>query len=271
MSKSAPLFIITLACSTVLLTGALSPQSTATTETNTPLFRPQSTPTDAAHLLDEVIASLTPSPTSRGLDWLSMTIWQRMTDGENSFEAEGRLWRGPNQRIRLELDVKSQKRAKITHTCDGVTLRQLVQVGNEEPLLSTYLLPADGAPATAAEREAFLEQHGIADFLPLLRRLREGMKNPRQQTGLWQDLPAICISGEWSPRDDTPADLRPPLRPRACHVYLDAATRWPFRIEWWGSEKPSQSPRLLLQMEFRDVVANQPISPEVFSSVGSSR
>jgi hypothetical protein len=271
MSKSSALFIITMACSTILLTGALSPQSAATSGPGETLFHPQSPPTAAGRLLDEVIAGLTPSPTSRGAEWLSMTLWQKMTDGENSFEAEGRLLRGPKHRIRLELDVKSGKRAKVTHTCDGVTLRQLLHIGSEVPVLYTYLLPGDGTPATAAERETFLEQHGIADFLPLLRRLRDGLKNPTQQTGMWQDLPAICIAGEWSPRDDTPAELRPPVRPRACHVYLDAATRWPFRIEWWGSEKPSQAPRLLLQMEFRDVVLNQPIAPEVFSSVPASR
>src|SRR5262245_15050062 len=206
MSKSSVLFIITMPCSATLFTGALSPQSAATSGPCETLFHPQSPPTDAGRLLDEVIATLTPSPTSRGAEWLSMTIWQKMTDGENSFEAEGRLLRGPKQRIRLELDVKSQKRAKVTHTCDGVTLRQVVHIGSEEPVLYTYLLPGDGTPATAADREAFLEQHGIADFLPLLRRLRDGLKNPTRQTGMWQDLPTICIAGEWSPRDDTPAE-----------------------------------------------------------------
>src|SRR5262245_19951119 len=108
MSKSSALFIITMACLAILLTDALTPQSAATPGPCSTLFHPQSPPTAAGCLLDEVIASLTPSPTSRGVEWLSMTIWQKMTDGESSFEAEGRLWRGPQERIRLELDVKSQ-------------------------------------------------------------------------------------------------------------------------------------------------------------------
>ena len=52
-------------------------------------------------------------------------------------------------------------------------------------------------------------------------------------------------------------------------IYVDAQTRFPFRIEWWGSAKPGQTPALLLQMEFRDVVVNQAIASEVFSSVPS--
>src|SRR5262249_49548801 len=106
MSKSSALFIITMACSAILLTGALSPQSAATSGPCETLFHPQSPPTAAGPLLDEVIASLTPSPTSRGAEWLSMTLWQQMTDGGDRFDAAGPLLRCPQQRIRLELDVK---------------------------------------------------------------------------------------------------------------------------------------------------------------------
>jgi hypothetical protein len=264
MLKLPALLIPVLAGSTLFLTGALNPQSAGS---GAALFVPQSPPTDASQLFDEALANFTAPPASPGAQWLSLTLWQKMTDGENSFEAEGRLFRGPKQLLRLEMEIKSQKRVKLTHACDGVTLRQLVQVGDEQPVLSTYLLPGHSTPATAAEREAFLEQHGIADFPPLLRRLREGMKNPVQEAGLWQGLPALRISGAWSPREDMPKDLRPPLRPRACHLYLDAHTRFPFRVEWWGSAKPGQTPALLVQMEFRDVVLSQPIAAEVFSAV----
>ena len=264
MLKLPVLLIPALAGSTLFLTGALSPQPAGA---GGALFTTQSAPTDARGLLDEVIANLAPSPTSHGGEWLSLTLWQKMTDGENSFEAEGRFLRGPKQLLRLELDVKSQKRVQLTHACDGVTLRQLAEVDGEQPVLSTYLLPGNGG--AAAEREAFLEEHGVADLLPLLRRLREGLKSPVQEGGLWQGLPALRISGDWVPREDTPKDLRPPLRPRACHVYVDAATRFPFRIEWWGSAKPAQAPALLLQMEFRDIAVNQPIALDLFCSVPS--
>src|SRR5262249_1500514 len=119
--------------------------------------------------------------------------------------------------------------------------------------------------------EAFMESRGVADLLPLLKRLRAGLKNPVQVAGFWQDMPAIRISGEWSPREDLPAALRPPLRPRACHIFLDAQTRLPFRIEWWGSAKPAETPALLLQMEFRDLVVNQPAASDLFTSVPSTR
>jgi len=72
----------------------------------------------------------------------------------------------------------------------------------------------------------------------------------------------LRIAGKWAPRDDTPTELRPAIRPRTCDLYLDAATHWPVRLEWWGAASPFDTPSLLLQMEFRDLKVNQPLSPE---------
>ena len=103
MLKLPALLIPALAGSTLLLTGALSPQRAGS---GAALFTPQAAPADAGRLLDDVIAMLAPSPTSPGAEWLSMSFWQKMTDGENSFEAEGRLisreWKAWRQAAKIK-------------------------------------------------------------------------------------------------------------------------------------------------------------------------
>lgn len=262
MSRYPSFLAPTLACSTLLLSGALGHQAPQSAPPAPSLFQPQSPPVNAAALLDEVLALLSPGPTSHGagIQWLSMNLWQKMADGESSFEASGRLVHGPNNRFRLEMNAQSQKSAKLCQVCDGVTFWETRQIGSDKPVLSLYPVPQE-----TTEKRRFLEEKAVTDLRPLLERLRAGLQNPVQERGIWKDVPAIRISGDWQPNDRTPSELRAPLRPRACHILLEAQTRWPFRIEWWGSERPFDPAVLLAEVEFRDTVINQPPSPEEMS------
>jgi hypothetical protein len=124
--------------------------------------------------------------------------------------------------------------------------------------------------ARAEVIETHLTQDQAPAHLPaLLKHLREGLREATMQSGLWQDLPVVRICGKWTPRDDTPKELRPPVQPRACHLFLDARTLWPVRIEWWGAERP-HAPALLLQMEFRDLTVNEPFTADECARLFSS-
>jgi hypothetical protein len=259
MSRCVSLLAPALACTTLLLTGALAHQTAPSPPLAPSLFKPQSAPQAAAGLLDEVLALLDTGPSAHGpgIEWLSMNLWQKMSDGENTFEVHGRLLRGPHHRFRLELDIQSQKGANLLQVCDGAVLWETHGLGDDPSVLYVYALPQ-----ATAEKQRFLADKAIADVRPLLERIRAGLQDPVAQRGIWEDMSAIRISGAWQPDDGTPADLRPPLRPRLCHVYLDARSHWPFRIEWWGSKNPVDPPALLLEIEFRDTVINQPPSEE---------
>jgi hypothetical protein len=257
MSRRVSLLAPALACSTLLLTGALAHQTSQSPQIAPSLFQPQSAPADAADLLDEVLALLDAGPSTHGpgIEWLSMNLWQKMNDGEHSFEATGRLLRGPRNRLRVELNIQAENGAKLLQICDGAVLWETRTLGGDPPVLYVYAVPQE-----TGDKQRFLADKAIADIRPLLERIRAGLQKPIEQRGLWQDVPAIRISGAWQPDDGTSPDLRPPLRPRLCHVYLEAGSRWPFRIEWWGSENPVAAPVLLLEIEFRDTVINQPPS-----------
>src|SRR5262249_50743917 len=150
-----------------------------------------------------------------------------MCDGENAFEATGALLRGPGNRFRLEMEVKSQQPAHVLTVCDGATCCRSHRIGSGKPMVQS------------------IQGDTLADPITLLRHLRDGLKNATMQSGLWQDLPVVRITGNWAPRDDTPTELRPPIQPRTCHLYLDAQTLWPVRIEWWGASHPHDPPSLL--------------------------
>ena len=76
----------------------------------------------------------------------------------------------------------------------------------------------------------------------------------------------IKLTGSWSDevmRTLVPADERwPDGLPRQCRLYLEAPTLWPHRVEWWGPLRANAGDALLLQMEFRDPIINQPLSAE---------
>ena len=53
--------------------------------------------------------------------------------------------------------------------------------------------------------------------------------------------------------------------PRQCRLFLDARTRWPHRLEWWGPAPPRKGDSLLLQMEFRNPRLGQPLADAEFA------
>src|SRR5262249_22571218 len=113
----------------------------------------------------------------------------------------------------------------------------------------------------------FLSEQGYAGVIPLLQIVRERMQELTRQTVRWKNgREVIRITGRW-PEDpaklaDLPDFLRPRELPRQCSVYLDAATLWPYRLEWCDAAKVEGRLRPLLQMESRDPVLKHPRPPD---------
>src|SRR5262249_46201925 len=183
-----PSFVVSLlAGSTLLLTGALGPQTASPTPLSQTPFTPQSDVADARALLGEILVRLDVSAQS---DWLSTTVWQSITNGVSRFEAEGRLLRGPGHRLRLDLDVKSRKRARLVITCDGPTLSRSPQLVSEEKVVESFAVPQE-VPASGPEFQSFMRDRGVPEPIALLRSLHAGLNNPKAQIGLWRNQPAL--------------------------------------------------------------------------------
>ena len=101
---------------------------------------------------------------------------------------------------------------------------------------------------------------------PLLRNLRTRLVWARRQVIRQAGRERIHLVGVWSKeearRQTSSEESWPIALPRQCHLYLDARTYWPERVEWWGPSTTGGGDRLLVQMEFRHPVFNRPLPAE---------
>lgn len=250
--------ILGLAFATFLLTNALDSR----VFTDTPAvssFVPQSAETPGAALLDEVISMLSP----QRVQWLQMTVLQKMFEG-NSL-SEGRYVLGPGHRRRLEMKVHGDDIVgNVLVVSDGQSLCRARWSQGKKPRVNKTVLPGGDPRVSASDRAAirdrYLQECGLGGLLPLLTQIREHLLQPVMQVGLCQGRKAVRLSGSWKADETKLNSLPDHLRLRQCAIYLDADSLWPYRIEWIGSPQPVDRLVLLMQMDFRDPVINQPLS-----------
>jgi hypothetical protein len=204
-------------------------------------------------LLDRALARFGPAR----LSWLRTKIWQKMSDGQTEFEAEGTLELAPGQCARLDLAVRTAARkGRLLAVSDGHALAQVLHVGGGSPQITSALLPtvAPGQPNDSPDRLHFLQEKGCGGPAALLAGLRRQGSKFRLQTGTWQGRGVIHVRGEWMAEALAADQPAPPTR--YVSLYLDAQTLWPHRLEWWACDAKERL-RLVLQMEFRDPEFNR--------------
>ena len=263
MSKWIFLSAPCLICLTFLAAGAISRPTRSSAATAPEHFLPQPLPLDQANalaeldgpgLLERALASL------RDQRWLNLTIWQRLHDADDAYESEARLILGPGHCVRMETTVRSGAGAcKLLAVSDGNTLADVLRLPGAAPRLTSSYLPN----ALAALREQFLRKRGCAGPGPLLTELRDLTADWRVEPGMWRERPTLRLESA-----DIEAAARPNMLARSCRLYLDAASLWPVRLEWYRSAAPQQ-PQLLLEMEFRDPEMNRALSREECARVFS--
>jgi hypothetical protein len=256
------LFPPAIGFSILLLTGALDRQTLFSNPAAQGAFVPQSAAFGAGRIPDEVLAAFAPER----IQWLEMNIRQKMW-GEDTFEARGRYVLGTHERMRLEMDISVDgKTTKALVVSDGKAFQKSHEVDGVKTILEKCALAkaADFPnPASLARaRKAFLTQHGFGGLYPLLRQISACLVNSTQQAGCWQERRVVRVSGFWNAAESVLNTLPENLRARSCNLYLDAETLWPHRIEWLGSEKPTDRQVILLEMEFSDPAINRPLSDQ---------
>jgi hypothetical protein len=262
MSKHILLLLALLAAVPLFLAGALrrpaadspSPFIVQPVAVAPELAGPRATPRD---LLDRAVERLSPDC----IAWLRVGLWQRMYGPETEFASEGTLQLGPEHCARLELTVHhGSVPARWLVVSDGHALAHVIQVGKCPPsVTSRLLLGNDSTPAEAPKSpDQSLRELGCGGPYPLLKELRTRLREVQAETGLFREQPIVRLKGRLvsagpsaAPASAVAADF--------CYLYLDARSLWPGRLEWWGASRTS-TPRLLLEMEFRNPELNRPLS-----------
>jgi hypothetical protein len=216
----------------------------------------------ALALLDQAMDALSP----QRIPWMEATVWQQVRCDDFTYQACGRVLTAPGDRSRFDVNVKVGKtQGEMRLVCDGQTLWQSIRLGSDTPAVTHWDLPAGSAEMVQA-RAQLLHEEGFGGLAALLGCLRRGLQNAQCQRQIWKGHEVMVIGGVWPLNTARLAGMpdfcRPRLQARLCRVFLDAQTLWLDRLEWWGSEKPSQQNSLLVQTEFRDPVVNRPLSPE---------
>jgi len=249
-----------LIAAVVLLTGALNshPRGPASVPANPEVNAP------AAKLLDDAVARLDPGSVS----WLETKIWQKGRLDRFKFESEGRYLLGPGRRVRLELTTRHGRAAATALTVsDGKMVWQGHRNG-DGPWTDVMLTPVTeiaSFPGREAgpspESNEFLRGPSLGGVVALLHAMRTRVNWSRKETVRRDGRASIKLTGSVS-TEIAANQPWPEGQPRQCRLYLDVATLWPQRVEWWGPDSPRSGDVLLQQLEFRDPVLNQPLSPE---------
>jgi hypothetical protein len=223
----------------------------------------------AEHALDVALDALS----AERVRWLELAIWQKVQLPGYTYEADGTYRLAPGQRFRMEMHTHlDEAEGTMLMVSDGRELWQAVRSGEgawgEVKRLSlAEVFAVMNGPAGPKLRDEFLQRPHFQGMTPLLRNLRSRLVWARSETVSRGEAERIHLVSVW-PRDDAaklaPADRPWPTGlPRQCHLYLDARTYWPERVEWWGPTAAGAADRLLAQMEFRAPVVNRPLSADV--------
>ena len=266
MSKWIFLSAPCLICLTFLAAGAVSRPSRTAAATSPEPFLAQPLPLDQAktladldgpRLLERALACL------RDARWLNVVIWQRLHDADDGYESEARLTLGPDHCARMETALHAGAgNCKFLAVSDGNTLAEVQHWPGEPPRITSSYLPI---AAAASLREQFLRKRGCAGPQVLLTELRDLRPAWRVEQGVWRERSAIRLEAARLGRD-TEAAARP--NGQSCRLYLDGASLWPLRLEWYRSTEPRHA-HLLLEMEFREPELNRALTREECARVFS--
>jgi len=274
MMHSRCFLLPVLACSTLLLTGGLNhraaPSAPPAPSAGVDPLASSGTP-GGSEVLEAAARAFAPER----VPWMQMTLWQRVDHADLTYEAQGRYLSAPGHRLRLDLKVVvGHAQGELQMISTGTTLCCSSRLDPDAPATVTTVDFARTAEQSATERgarpagniaeaaERILQEQGCPGVAPLLRTVRERLRDPHWKKGQWQEHEVIQVAGTWSSESGGPAGIQAALLPqlRECRVYLDARTLWPYRIEWWGSSSPRQQARPLMQVEYREPILNQPLS-----------
>jgi hypothetical protein len=277
MSRYPLLLVLTLAGATLAVTGMGHRQPPQPAAASPPAPTPPSTPAEAVpdpeRLLDQAIDTFAPERVS----WVEVKLWQQLREDASVYEVTCRYLAAPGYRVRLELHTQvGATHGELKLISDGQRLWHWQRTGRADPIIWVMELPKlqagqpglNTAEGVALARTETLRTQTFGGVGPMLQALRARLQKLQGKAVRWKGIDIVQVTGVW-PADPSqlaavPEYIRPRQVPRLCSIFLDARTLWPHRLEWWYSERPTDTPALLLQTEFREPILNRPLPAEEF-------
>jgi hypothetical protein len=218
----------------------------------------------ATGMLDRAIAALEPNR----VPWLRTTIREQVHASPLAFRVEGTYQNGPDHRLRLDLQVRTDRTVRrLQLGSNGRTFWKVEEDAAGEWKGFTLdwrqaSQSSNGAGQDALLRDEVLRSHWFSGPERMLHKLREQAAFTRCEKLRWRDGNVLMLTGA---RTDAAKDPWGQYRPRQCRLVLDEATLWPLRLEWWGPGLVAGGDVLLMELDLGKPVFNRPITDEMFA------
>ena len=196
------------------------------------------------------------------------------------FKADGTYLQGTGNKVRVDLDVEVGKnKGHLLQVSDGDVLYTIYETGSEPKVTRRDVKLILGAAKEAEAKATWQAELGLGGLPSLLAAVEGSIDFKPTMTTTIEGRKFFVLEGGWKPalRQQFEAQLQqspsPPNGPKQLpghvpelvRVYLDAETLFPYRVRYLKeSSAPGAEPRPLLTLDFRDIVVNASIDPEVF-------
>lgn len=224
----------------------------------------------AGHALNRAIAALGPARTQ----WLRLQLREQVHAAPLSFQVEGTFQSGPDHRLRLDLQVRTDRVCRCLQLgSNGRTFWQLeapTPDGGWQGFTLDWRQP--GEPRETTDNDALLRAEVTRSYWfsgpeHLLLQLRDQVSFTRCDRLRWRDRAVVMLSGA---RKSSSGGTWEMYRPRQCRLVLAEESHWPLRVEWWGPTPHVQGDLLLMQLDLEQPLLNQPLPDAVFQLPATS-
>lgn len=218
----------------------------------------------AARLLDRAIAALEPARVT----WLRTTIREQVHADPLAFRVEGTYQNGPDHRLRLDLQVRTDRAVRrLQLGSNGRTFWKVEEdaAGEWHGFTLDWRQASQSshdAGQDALLRDEVMRSHWFDGPERLLHKLREQAAFTRCERLRWREDNVVMLTGA---RTDAAQGPWSQYRPRQCRLVLDEASLWPLRLEWWGPGPTAGGDVLLMELDLGRPVLNRPIADEEFA------
>lgn len=229
---------------------------------------------DAATLLKQSRETLA------GYRTLKAHMTETVEFGPRRLKAEGQYLQGPDNRLRIELNVSiGGNKGTLLQISEGDKLWTVYDIGPTPRITRRDVDQILAAAKNDQSKAAISAELGLGGLSALLTAIEQSMQfeQPLKTQidgrdfyvleGTWKLAIAQQFQRQAAQQQPDPTDEPQPLPahvPDLVRLYLDAESLFPYRIRYLKRGATGEAPLPLLTIDFRDIVVNASLDPNEF-------